>query len=303
MNKLNQKQFDKAVSFLKENARRLDCALFEYEFENGSRENVLRELKKYQNNDGGFGNGIEPDFRCKESSALGTAIGLNILARLGVSKNDEIVKQAIAYLLKTFIEEKNGWQIVPKEVNSAPRAIWWNYSESWEWGNPSAEIIGLLIHYKNLVPEEFLNEITMFAINYIIALDTYENHELLSIIKLSDRLANKDKALISKKLEEMVKKCVTIEPSKWTLYCLQPIQVANSKQSVYVNLYSDLLPKNLDFLIGNQTVDGYWEPTWSWGQFEEEWVHARQEWRGWLTLENLRVLASFEYIERKYANS
>lgn len=293
MSRLNQNQFDKAASFIKANGRKLDSALFEYEFENGTQENVLAELKKFQNVDGGFGNGLEPDFRCKESSALATAIGLNILARIGIDETNELVKKTIAYLLETFIEDRMGWQIVPKEVESAPRAIWWNYSESWEWGNPSAEIIGLLHHYKKLVPEEFLDKVTSYAIRYINDLDNYENHELLSIIKLSEKLPHKDKVQISNKLEEMMKQCVTTDSSKWNTYCLQPIQVVNSKQSEYIHLFSGCIPKNLDYLIANQNLDGYWEPTWSWGQFEDEWVKAKQEWRGWLTLENLRVLSSF----------
>ncbi|WP_113926879.1 hypothetical protein [Bacillus sp. P14.5] len=303
MTRLNKNQFDKAASFIKANGRKLDSALFEYEFENGSQEKVLTELKKFQNADGGFGNGLEPDFRCKESSTLATAIGLDILAKIGVDETNDLVKNAIAYLLETFIEDRMGWQIVPKEVESAPRAIWWNYSESWEWGNPSAEIIGLLHHYKKFVPEDFLDKVTSYAIRYINNLDKYENHELLSIIKLSEKLPYKDKDLISIKLEEMMKQCVTTDLSQWNTYCLQPIQVVNSKQSEYIHLFSGCIPKNLDYLIANQNFDGYWEPTWSWGQFEDEWVKAKQEWRGWLTLENLRVLSSLGYIELTYVNN
>jgi hypothetical protein len=41
-----------------------------------------------------------------------------------------------------------------------------------------------------------------------------------------------------------------------------------------------------------------WGITWSWGQFEEEWETAKEEWRGWLTLEYLRILRSFDHIEK-----
>jgi hypothetical protein len=79
MGKLSKYRFEQAKIFLNSKARKLERALFEFEFENGSKENVVDELKAYQNEDGGFGNGLEPDFRCKESSALATAIGLHYL--------------------------------------------------------------------------------------------------------------------------------------------------------------------------------------------------------------------------------
>ncbi|MGG4491443.1 hypothetical protein [Metabacillus idriensis] len=55
-------------------ARKVDRALYLFEFENGSKEDVLMELKAYQNQDGGFDNGLEPDFRCSDSSALASKI-------------------------------------------------------------------------------------------------------------------------------------------------------------------------------------------------------------------------------------
>lgn len=60
-------------------ARNLERSLFRYEFENGSFTDVLIELSRYQNEDGGFGHGLEPDLRCKESSALATTRALEIL--------------------------------------------------------------------------------------------------------------------------------------------------------------------------------------------------------------------------------
>jgi hypothetical protein len=217
MNKLSKNQFEQAKTFLKSKTRKLERALFEFEFENGSKENVLKQLKSYQNEDGGFGNGLEPDFRCKESSALATAIGLHYLSRVGANETEQMVKKTVNYLLHTFDKQKMRWQIVPKEVDTAPRAIWWNYSENWEWGNPSAEIIGLLHFYKGLVPAEFLDSVTKYAIDCINNLNKYEHHELLSFLKLSEKLPKKEYNLIYNKLREMVKACVAVDPENGVL--------------------------------------------------------------------------------------
>lgn len=65
-------RYDLARNFPKNHARKLDLALSEHEFESGTMDAVLKELKKYQNDDGGFGNALEPDLRCihKGSSFL-----------------------------------------------------------------------------------------------------------------------------------------------------------------------------------------------------------------------------------------
>lgn len=298
MTKLSRKQFNLARTFLKNKARGLECALYEYEFENGSTEAVVNEVKVYQNKDGGFGHALEPDFRCQESSTLATAIALHHLADVGVGEMDETVRNGVGYLLDTFNHEKKGWQIVPRAVENAPRAVWWNYSEDWEWGNPSAEIIGLLHHYRGLVPMDFLADLTQYAINYINDLTQYEQHELLSFIKLYEQLPKDDQDAITDKLNEMVQASVTTEPERWDAYCLTPLQVVSSPSSKFYGLFKEVIPLNLASLVQKQAKRGYWNPSWSWGQFEEEWKVAKEEWKGCLTLDHLRVLRAFDHVEK-----
>ena len=52
---------EKAREFIYRNARPLDYARWRYLFEDGKREDVLRILAAYQNEDGGFGHGLEAD--------------------------------------------------------------------------------------------------------------------------------------------------------------------------------------------------------------------------------------------------
>jgi hypothetical protein len=51
-----------AKQFILQNARPIDLAVYKYFFDNGSNQRVIDELSKFQNEDGGFGNGLEPDF-------------------------------------------------------------------------------------------------------------------------------------------------------------------------------------------------------------------------------------------------
>ena len=88
MKKLSKTNFQKVVNYIKRNGRELDQRLFSSYFENGTKEDVLKELKKYQNNDGGFGHGIEPDFRSPSSSPIATTMAIEYLEKIRVLKDD-----------------------------------------------------------------------------------------------------------------------------------------------------------------------------------------------------------------------
>lgn len=57
--------------FVCKHCRLLERQLFEYYFNCGSKAACLKALLAYQNPDGGFGHGLEPDLRCPQSSAIG----------------------------------------------------------------------------------------------------------------------------------------------------------------------------------------------------------------------------------------
>jgi len=77
MQGLSFKQLARARGFLLTEARPLDGALFKHRFEAEPAAQVLAELGRYQNADGGFGQALEPDLRTTSSSPLCTGIGLH----------------------------------------------------------------------------------------------------------------------------------------------------------------------------------------------------------------------------------
>lgn len=291
-------QLEAARSFMKEQARAVDLALFEYEFEAGSADAVLQALRAYQNEDGGFGKGLEPDIRCAASSAYVTTIGLQYLARVGADEDHEMVQKAIGYLLSTFNSEKIGWDIVPPAVEQAPRAPWWNYEPDREdWGNPNAEIVGYLLKYSKWVPAEMLDRLTDHAIKYLERLENYEFHELLCYLRLQEQLPESLREKVAGKIKAIVEHCVTVDPAQWEGYGLQPIQVVTSPASPFYSQYADVVQKNVEHLASKQTESGCWEPTWTWGGLHEElWEQAKVEWSGRLTVDHLLTLRAFDRL-------
>ena len=90
---------EKAKHFIYKNARPLELAIWQYHFENGSQESVLKALSFYQNEDGGFGNGLEADFLNPNSSPIATWAATETLKQIELSdKNHPIVKGILRYL-------------------------------------------------------------------------------------------------------------------------------------------------------------------------------------------------------------
>ena len=73
---LQKARFESARGFVHERARPLDRALFSALFENGDAAAVSNALVAFRNEDGGFGNALEPDFRLPASSPMATSMAL-----------------------------------------------------------------------------------------------------------------------------------------------------------------------------------------------------------------------------------
>ena len=68
MRKLSKSAYKEIRTWIYRNARPLELALWQFCFEGGTREQVMEMLEFYQNEDGGFGNAVEPDCWNTESS-------------------------------------------------------------------------------------------------------------------------------------------------------------------------------------------------------------------------------------------
>lgn len=99
-----------AKQFILQNARPIDLAVYKYFFENESNRSVVDELSKYQNQDGGFGHGLELDYWNPNSSPIATNDAIITLFRVGaLGQNSKMTNGIVQYLesLDSFDKEKN----------------------------------------------------------------------------------------------------------------------------------------------------------------------------------------------------
>ena len=142
----------KSRTFINNQCRELEKQRFIHAFERENTAGVISALSAFQNSDGGFGHGLEPDFTLPDSSPAATSVACGILAFTRVSSETPIVRNAIKYLINTYDWQKRKWNTVPKQVNDYPHASWWHYLEDEagtildrHWGIPTATIGGYLL--------------------------------------------------------------------------------------------------------------------------------------------------------------
>lgn len=299
----SQKIDQQAVhTYLTANARPLDLALYNFYVENSSKKAVAEALAAYQNPDGGFGNGIEPDFQMPQSSTLGTSLTFQYLVKADASADNPLVKRGIAYLLKTYNRQKHGWDIIPKEVNDYPHAPWWEYQQaiaSFGWGNPAAEIFGYLLRYRTLVKDAaVLDEITQKALerlHELASLDRPDFHELLCYARLYEQVDQVLQTQLYETLAGLITKAANRNPDEWKSYGATPLTFVKSPQSPFAKLLDkELIEANLNHLEQTIINGDDWEPNWDWaGSYPEAWVQAKREWSGKLTVDNTMILKGF----------
>lgn len=123
MTLLSDEAIKRSKTFIYEKGRLLDRKLYEYIFSGGELKAVLKALLAYQNPDGGFGNGIEPDLLCPDSTAIGAETAMVTLDMLGY-QGPEIIEPLIDWLVVN--QHEDGYIIHPPQaLEDYPFQPWW----------------------------------------------------------------------------------------------------------------------------------------------------------------------------------
>ena len=305
--RLSPESFRRAGQFLKTKARPLDRARFEHRFEAAPADAVIEELAPYQNADGGFGHALEPDVRTPSSSALATGIALGMLKELGQPADHPMVSGGIAFLFRSFDAEAAVGRVIPRDADDHPHAPWW-HDEDGSLARtfddfliiPRAQLVALLHHYTELVPNDWLDSVTEATASAIETLDEEAfaggGDTLRYALELAgcDALSRRLRGRLMQRLRDLCDRLVCRDPSQWEGYCATPLKIAPSPDSPVIDLLWEDVRRNLDYAVERQTEEGTWEPTWTWGErYPTAWEQAKTEWRGHVTLETLTSLHAF----------
>lgn len=287
-------------------SRNLEKNIYQSEFYSGTTKKIIEELKKYQNEDGGFGNGIEPDFRLPMSSPMATSVGVRLLSELDYLKEaKEMIRKAVKYFEDSFDKDRRGWFAVPKEVNDYPHTPWWHYNLDENmtvidkhWGNPSAEIIAYLYKYREYVQTLNIDKLVEYAIDYLEKKESYESgHEIYCYIKLYEVLPINLQERLKKPMTNAISQLVVYDEEKWTEYVPRPLDFVDDPDKYRFGIKEIEIQKNLDYLIVQLESEGKILPHWGKSFYTDDFSNAYNYWVGLLTLKALEILRNYGRIE------
>ncbi len=300
MKNLSQSAFDISSRYILNNARYLEKLVFGHYFISPCPEKIVKAYQMYQNKDGGYGNGLEPDFRLPSSSAMATSVALNRLSPFKESIGAlEQIEKSIRYLESTYDESIRGWVSTPKVVNLYPHAPWWQYKNETMpmQGNPSAELLGYLIEFEPFVKTLDLESLRKTYIDYILSINDFEEHELYCIIKLYNRLSDIEQTIIKDKIIEGFNNIANMDIRQWEGYVPYPLKFITLTEYDLFDIPQELLVHNINFIVNKLNDNGVFAPSWTWGAYDAEWEIAKREWTGILTLDALLILKRYGAID------
>lgn len=296
---LDRAAFLRARDFIASYARPLEQALFALHFENGSTDLVLAALGEFQNENGGFGNALEPDIRLPSSSAIATSEAFEVLRQLDVSRGGDLRERAVRYVLESYDALRPGWPDVPPSVNEHPHAPWWQRSDPSSsgpegvWGNPDADLIGALHDHAGSVPASQLAEMTQLALQRLEAAEQIPPYVARCYLRLARAAPSARRRIESRLCRDAGAIMAQIDGSS-----LQPFWLAEAPEDAFAKAVEPAVASNLDAEIARQSPDGAWRPPWSWfGNYPEVWEIAEVEWAGILTLVTLRSLRAWGRLD------
>lgn len=290
--------------YLFRNARALDVARWNYHFEDGPVQDILKALACYQNTDGGFGHGLEPDIRTAGSNPMSTWAATRILREAGLPAMARLmVDRTLDYLAAT-LQDNDRWPATTPAHDDGLHAPWFNHQEEeafWGW-NPTIELAAFILLTGENRPalaaraEGILKE----AFPKIMDPDFIPSaHELSNIAETAAILLTIRPELLpdgfTDHLKKLIGQLVNDDSDAYDSdeYIVTPEFVLDSPQSPWYPAIRDTADFYADRLESRVTPEGYWEIRWDWGD-QEFPADAVRDWRGSLILQHMLYLQHFK---------
>ena len=296
-----------AKKFILKNSRPLDIARWNYLFEDGSKEDVIKVLKTYQNDDGGFANALEPDCWNINSTPLQTWVATQIIKEINLEdKTHPIIKGILDYLSSKDEFDGHRWHGLNTVVTNDdyPHAPWWSYKQKQELTyNPTASLIGFILKYaeKDTAIYRSACELSKEAYNYFKKNFPLESmHESTCFVELYHYMKEcsifnlLDMEEFKKLLQKQIKQVITYDTKIWsTDYICKPSLFINSKSSDFYLENKDICDFEYEFILKTQNEDGSWGVTWDWSNYPEQWAISKNWWQSDIIIKNIKYIREF----------
>ena len=309
-------KFRKQQNWMFRNARPLELARWRYHMESKRKEEIFTCLKAFQNHDGGFGHGIEPDFWNPASTPMASWRAAQILKEIDTDPKEEIVQNLVRYLVSTMNRNTGMWSSSVPGNNDHPHAPWWHWKEdvqaNWMF-NPAVELSAYLIYWSqnNHDALKISWESMAKALDHLMEQTEMDRHELNNyknaidilrgdVLEFNRRMPHSFEK-VEKKVWKLIEGCMDQSYKNWGKdYLALPLDFINHPEqmkNIQISEIESLVEKNLTFYATSLTDEGVWDITWDWDQYPEEFAVAKRIWQGILIVNRCKILKTFGVID------
>ncbi len=300
--------FLRAREFMYRNARPLDLARFQYHFEDGSKEAVMKVLSYYQNQDGGFGHAVEADCWNPNSIPLHSGAAGSIITEIDYEDaSHPVIQGLLRWYESGACFDGKMWAITVESNNDYPHAPWWHtesVSRCHTDYNGTAQIAGFIVRYspKNSELFQLGVRIANEAIQAISAETIMDMHTVICYLRMSKSF-EKAEAIqyisydeLKVKLHKAINRLIEKDTSKWSAYVCQPSCFISSRESEFYSENAEIADYECQYIIDTQLEDGSWNIGWQWSSYPDEWAISKNWWKGQWIIQNLLYLKGFKRI-------
>jgi hypothetical protein len=277
--------FTAGRDFVRREARLVEGRLFATVFEDADPAGVVEALRGYQNADGGFGHGLEPDKRCPDSLGLDVEVAFDTLIAAG-ARDETMIRRAVDWLDQTANAD-GAVALCAPEIEQYPRA---EHMNEWTYQpglNPTAGLVGRL--HTLGIDHPWREKAGAWCATELakgLPEDAHGMHEALEFLEHTDDV---DLDRIRDWLPKLSYfRADAADPT----YGVSPLQFAPTPESPWRALFTEAqLEAHLDRLLADQQDDGGWAITW-----EPPGTSSTLAYRGIVTVGALRTLAAYNRI-------
>ncbi len=296
---MKTKEIEQIVHGMLHVARPLEISRVRHLLSDGSIDEIIRELSVFQNPDGGFGHGLEPDFWNPHSSAIQSWVACNIIRDHAIDPFHPMVSNLLEYLKETFDPSIMRWHAIDKDNKNHPHAPWWAEEGSSSSFNPSASLAGFVVKYGNPMDPMYklAKKVIDEALVFILNAQTVEPHELRCLIEMMNdiTLDYRTNATFKKAKNNMIlliDRAIENDDQLWfKSYVTKPSQLIKHHPSLGSEVFHDQLVRELDLALEHQNDDHLWSITWNWmRKYPEAFALAQKHWQGIIAYDYLRLI-------------
>ena len=298
MKQLSHQMFEKIEENILKTARPLEIAKWKHLFRCGDKSEIVEELLKYQNEDGGFGSGLEIDTVTPESSALCASEAIKLAQDYDLDMDAEWVKKLLFWLENTASGSPSFWDLVPPSLENYPHMPYLKYRPDTVFTpHVCAIFVPALVLHGTLSQACLGEEILRRCESFIKTNQPSWHFEIMFLQRmyLSLKAANYpfDETLFLDYITKKVRETICDDEEKWLKFVALPLDLVQSPLHPWYRGNEFAVEKNIAYFIDTLREDGTWRYKDSWNTSTEPLRKIALNWSGYHAVKKMYLLKTF----------